>query len=146
MKPFRTIVVGTDFSEATAPVVRGALMVAKAFMATIDMVHVRSAFPYTLTGGEIPSPQQHEIMMNWIDDALARLRTQITDAGVNCLTSSLEGSPASTLVAHAQKIGADLIIVGTHGRTGIGHAVLGSVAERVVQKAGRPVLVLPCDS
>jgi nucleotide-binding universal stress UspA family protein len=49
-------------------------------------------------------------------------------------------------VSHAEKTGADLIVIGTHGRGGIAHAVLGSVAERVVQKAKRPVLAVPIEA
>ncbi|MFN2257865.1 MAG: universal stress protein [Desulfuromonadaceae bacterium] len=44
----------------------------------------------------------------------------------------------------ARKENVDLIVVGTHGRTGISHVVLGSTAERVMRKAGRPVLTVPC--
>jgi nucleotide-binding universal stress UspA family protein len=47
------------------------------------------------------------------------------------------------LVDHAKKVGASLIVVGTHGRTGIEHVLMGSVAERVVQRAACPVLVVP---
>jgi nucleotide-binding universal stress UspA family protein len=60
-----------------------------------------------------------------------------------CQSTSLEGFPPGEIVRHAKKTGADLIVVGTHGRTGIAHAVLGSVAERVVQRAGCLVLVVP---
>ena len=50
------------------------------------------------------------------------------------------GPAAKQIVEHAGKIGADLIVMGTHGRTGLSHLLLGSVAERVVRTAGCPVL------
>jgi nucleotide-binding universal stress UspA family protein len=55
----------------------------------------------------------------------------------------LIGRPDAEIVAYADKSAADLIVMGTHGRSGIGHAILGSVAERVVQHAHRPVLIVP---
>jgi nucleotide-binding universal stress UspA family protein len=138
------IVVGVDFSEATDRVLAGAMTVARGFGATIDLVHVRPTFEYPLTGGFAPldggSPTA---VVDFIDRSLARLAGQLLDQGITCITTSLDGGPATELVSHAKKVGADLIVVGTHGRGGIAHAVLGSVAERVVQKAHRPVLVIP---
>jgi nucleotide-binding universal stress UspA family protein len=78
-----------------------------------------------------------------IDEALTARAEQATSAGLISQTNSLQGVPARELVRHAQKVGADLVVVGTHGRTGIQHVVLGSVAERVVQHSSCPVLVIP---
>jgi nucleotide-binding universal stress UspA family protein len=80
-------------------------------------------------------------VFDWIEDSLSRM--QFSDRDVPCTTSSLDGIPHKEIVDHAKKVGADLILIGTHGRSGLSHAVLGSVAERVVQRARRPVLVVP---
>jgi nucleotide-binding universal stress UspA family protein len=53
------------------------------------------------------------------------------------------GVPAHAICAYAQRVRADLIVMGTHGRTGVRRLLLGSVAEQVLHKAGCPVLVVP---
>jgi nucleotide-binding universal stress UspA family protein len=143
MNPIRKIVVGADFSEATQPVVLAAIALARSFKASVDVVHVREPFAYPVTGGTIPSAQQKEVLFNWIDKALSDLGERFAEADIPCITTSLDGAPHIKLISHAEMTGADLIVVGTHGRGGLAHAVLGSVAERVVQKAHRPVLVVP---
>lgn len=143
MKPIKKIVVGTDFSEATDAVLQMAIANALSHQASIELVHVREPFSYAVTGGDLPTDAQKEIVFNWIDDSLGRLAARVTNAGVSCITTTLDGSAHAQLVSHADKVDADLIVVGTHGRSGIAHAILGSVAERVVQKAHRPVLVVP---
>ncbi len=142
MNTMKKIVVGIDFSESSRPVLEAAQNTAQQFGATVDLVHVREPFSYPLSGASIPDPEC-QVLFNWIDESLASAARRFVDAGIPCVTSSLEGAPASQIVAHAEKTGADLVIVGTDGRSGIAHAVLGSVAERVVQKAHRPVLVVP---
>jgi universal stress protein A len=57
-------------------------------------------------------------------------------------TAVITGPPARAIVEHASAGHFDLIVMGTHGRTGLSHALLGSVAERVVQKAPCPVLTV----
>jgi nucleotide-binding universal stress UspA family protein len=119
---------------------------ARTFQASVEVVHVRETFSYVMPEGivpTIPSPEQQAAMDKWIDQSLSRFAASLNEAGVTCTTTTLDGSPAAQLVIHAEKVKADLIIVGTHGRGGISHAILGSVAERVVQKAHRPVLVVP---
>ena len=54
----------------------------------------------------------------------------------------ITGRPAQAIVEHATTDGFDLIVMGTHGRTGLSHVVMGSIAERVVQKAPCPVLTV----
>jgi universal stress protein A len=142
MNAIKKIVVGVDFSEATEPVLQAAITVARGSGASLDVVHVRDMLP-DLTEGAIPFAEQKEIMLDRVNDGLSRISDRLADSGLVVVTSALEGRAHTELVTHAAKTGADLIIVGTHGRSGIAHAVLGSVAERVVQKARRPVLVVP---
>ena len=59
--------------------------------------------------------------------------------GVDLSTRLVDGIPYAAIVEHAQEIGADLIVMGTHGRTGIAHFLLGSTAERVVRASRIPV-------
>ena len=70
-------------------------------------------------------------------------RDRVKSAGVSVETTTLSGRAAPEIVAHAKKTGADLIVMGTHGRSGFQHAILGSVAERVLRHSPCPVLVVP---
>jgi nucleotide-binding universal stress UspA family protein len=143
MKTIKKILVAVDLSEPSKEVIEAAGRLAAAVNGGIELVHVREPFVYALAGQYGPLPEQEQALLKWIDRTLANLSDELSRARIPCVTTSLEGSPAREIVAHAEKIGADLIVIGTHGRSGISHAVLGSVAERVVQKARRPVLTVP---
>jgi nucleotide-binding universal stress UspA family protein len=140
----KRIVVGTDFSEGSDAAMEQAFSLAVTLHAVVDLVHVIEpgilAAPAAL--GSMPlidGPALYEE----IEKALTVRAEQARAAGLVCQTDSLQGFPPGEIVRHARKVGADLIVLGTHGRTGIAHAVLGSVAERVVQRATCPVLVIP---
>jgi nucleotide-binding universal stress UspA family protein len=143
MKRPRKILAAVDLSDGADHVLTAAETVAGAFDATIHVLHVREPFSYPTTGGDLPLPGRKEVATDLIDAALSRIAERLTAAGLVPVTSSASGPAASTIMEHADQIAADLIIVGTRGRGGAAHALLGSVAERVVQKAGRPVLVVP---
>jgi universal stress protein A len=140
----KRIVVGTDFSQGSDAALAQAFSLAVALDAVVDLVHVVEpgilVAPASL--GAMPLADA-PALFDEIDRALSSRADEGQAAGLVCQTNSLQGFPPSELVRHAKKTGADLIIVGTHGRTGIAHAVLGSVAERVVQRASCPVLVIP---
>ena len=141
----KRIVVGTDFSDRSDAALDAAISVAVAFQAAVDLVHVVEpgvlATPDSL--GAMALATSSAPIVQQIDEALASRAEKATSAGLVCQTNSLEGDPSRELVRHAEKMKADLIVMGTHGRTGLEHVVLGSVAERVVQHANCPVLVIP---
>jgi universal stress protein A len=141
----KRIVVGTDFSDRSDAAMDAAVSMAVAFQAVVDVVHVVEpgilATPDSL--GAMALAESTTPFVQQIDEALALRAAKATAARLVCQTNSLQGAPAQELVRHAEKTGADLIVVGTHGRTGLEHVVLGSVAERVVQHAHCPVLVIP---
>jgi nucleotide-binding universal stress UspA family protein len=141
MSSMKKLLVAVDLSEPSKEVIETALRLATALDGSIELVHVREPFIYEMVGQDGPSPAQEQALTTWIDQA--QTGDRLKHARVPCVTTSLYGSPAREIVAHAEKIGADLIVVGTHGRGGLSHAVLGSVAERIVQKAKRPVLTVP---
>jgi nucleotide-binding universal stress UspA family protein len=143
MSSMKKLLVAIDLSEPSKEVIEAALQLATALDGSIELVHVREPFVYAMAGQYGPSPAQEQALVAWIDHSLASASDRLNHARVPCVTTSLYGSPAREIAAHADKIGADLIVVGTHGRGGLSHAVLGSVAERIVQKAKRPVLTVP---
>ena len=140
----KRIVVGIDFSDGSDVAMEQALSLAAVFKATVDIVHVLDPIvlrPVATSG--VASLADAPALVDQIDRALASRATKAAELGVACQTKLLEGHPAQEIVEYANKTGADMIVVGTHGRTGIQHAVLGSVAERVVQRSTCPVVVIP---
>jgi len=143
MKSMKKLLVAIDLSEPSKDVIETIVALACSLDASIELVHVREPFVYAMAGVYGPSPEQEQALVKWIDRTLADASDKVTHSRVPCVTTSLYGSPAREIVAHAEKVGAELIVVGTHGRGGVSHALMGSVAERVVQKAKRPVLTVP---
>jgi nucleotide-binding universal stress UspA family protein len=123
----REIVVATDFSEASQAAVRVAHGYAQAFGARLHVVHVTWPDERGLTA------------------LFARLRADLGST-VPVVIGTLRGDEAEEIVTYAQRHAADLIVLGTHGRTGFSRALLGSVAERVVRTAPCPVLTVPADT
>src|SRR5579871_5437324 len=143
-QPIKRIIVATDFSEGSDAAMERAFGIARALGASIDLVHVLDtallAAPVSLGAMPLIEPQS---LMNEVDTALAARAEKAAEAGLVCQSSALDGYPAKEIVRHAQKTGADLIVIGTHGRTGVAHVLMGSVAQRVVQRSTCPVLVIP---
>lgn len=69
--------------------------------------------------------------------------SEVREQNIPCSGASESGRTYTAIVDHAARIGAGLIVMGSHGRHGLGHLLLGSVAEKVVQNAPCPVLVIP---
>ena len=80
-----------------------------------------------------------------VERLVARARKRL-GAGTRVQGLIVHGTPADAICRIAKRLRADVIVIGTHGRTGLAHALLGSVAERVVRLAGRPVLTVPIRS
>jgi nucleotide-binding universal stress UspA family protein len=125
MLPFRRVMFATDFSPLAHAAGAVARDIARESGAVLQVVHVVP--PVT----ETPAPAR-------LRDAAAALGT-----GPAVETVQLSGRPATAIAAHARDHGIDLIVVGTHGRTGVSRALLGSVAEAVVRHAPCPVLCVP---
>ncbi|MES1171714.1 MAG: universal stress protein [Bacteroidota bacterium] len=141
----RRVLVPTDFSETADRALTLAIRFAKLVRAAIDLVHVYPLpvyAPATDVPGAFPLPPTPEILAD-VEHGLARAAARVRDAGVECQVASMEGRASDEIVAHATKIGADLIVMGSHGRSGLRRALLGSVAEQVLHKVKCPVLVVP---
>jgi nucleotide-binding universal stress UspA family protein len=145
-EPVRRLVVATDFSGAAERALGVGIRFAKLMGATLDLVHVyfRPA-PGVLSPmpGVVPAPPPGPDELQTIEQRFAALGAQVREAGVQYLATNLVGHPADEITSYARRVGADLIVVGTHGRTGIRRALLGSVAELVVRRARCPVVVVP---
>jgi nucleotide-binding universal stress UspA family protein len=142
MKPFRHILLATDFSPSSGAAWKRGLALARACGARILVVHVVPSLAQAQTVRWAYQEMEAEIRA----DAQRHLKALVAragKAGVRAKALLLSGTPAHEAVGRAargQK--ADLIIVGTHGRTGVAGALLGSVAARIVATAPCPVLTV----
>ena len=150
MIAIKTILLPTDGSECSWKAVAYALAIAKQHGARVVALHVIDQAEIdqmrcTLVEGAAPG--ELFTKMRTDQEALAQslLREVVgaaQRAGVPIETTWVTGIPAEDILRLATEIRADLIVMGTHGRRGISHLLLGSVAERVVRRAPCPVLIV----
>jgi universal stress protein A len=144
MSGYAKILVPVDFSMHSAEATRVAADLAKRFDASLTLAYVYDPLAYALPDGFAMMPQPE------IDRLLEALRAQLSasqrmalEAGAPRVDAKLlQGFVAGQIVEFAGRGEFDLIVMGTHGRTGLQHLVMGSTAERVVRLASCPVLTV----
>jgi len=148
MAGIQRITYATDFSPASLVAFPQALNLARLAAAELTILHVLPS-PVTLfiEGGYIPQEVWDEMANSQRAQAtqqMDRLVKQAVDAGVRTTTALVDGGgvPAQEIVRAAQESKADLLVLGTHGRTGVARLFLGSVAAAVVATATCPVLTV----
>lgn len=144
MNPFTKILVPIDFSKFTPEVVALAADLSRRYQAPLELMYVWE--PATYAGPE-GSFVLSEVEMTRITDdfkqELAKHAASAEAAGaVGVETCLLRGYPATAIVYRAKETQCNLIVMGTHGRTGFKHVLIGSVAENVVRTAACPVLTV----
>lgn len=143
--PTRTIVVGTDFSPEADRALSWAVDLAEHLGESIEIVHVQPTGAFVLP----PPIDVLPVAVANADDSAASkasLASRVERAaasGVAVSSRVVAGEPAAALNDAAKERNAFLLVVGSHGSSGLAHVLLGSVAERVVRHATVPVLVVP---
>ena len=140
----RRILVPVDFSETAIKALKYAVAFATTFDAEVLLVHVTQTFSVPSELGYMPPDlaATQQALVNSARAGLNRLCAAEIGARVRSQVQVREGVAWQEIVAAAHETNADLIILATHGYTGVKHALLGSVAERVVRLAPCPVLVV----
>jgi len=139
----RRILVATDFSAGSDEALTQAFTLAKQSHAELELVYVlEAAVDVFLSGLTAFDSEQVEIHAR-IEKELANRAARAREQGIACRTLALEGTPSAEVTRRARDIGAELVVVGTHGRTGLPHILLGSVAEKIVRRSTCPVLTVP---
>lgn len=141
------ILVPVDFSVHSERAIRYATTLARTFGAQVMLLHVvEDPFVTGAWPAETVAPNIPELLSDLIKTATTQLaeikRRLSTQQGVVVQTAVVKGRPDREIVGFATTGAFDLIVMGTHGRTGLSHALVGSVAERVVQTAPCAVLTL----
>ena len=143
MPQIRRILFPTDFSERAEAAWEYAQTVASAFNAEIHLLHVLQE-PVTMLPESALAVAPPAVNMPELMEAAEQGLDRISQSTSNSVTnrSVVSGPPAEEIVRYARDAGVDLIVLGTHGRTGLAHVLLGSVAEKIVRKAPCPVLTV----
>lgn len=136
------ILLPTDGSGATTEALEHALSIAADKDATVHVLYVLDKRHF-MAADEATTAEVRRSLEEEATHALDDAQVRIEDEGVNCETVSTEGIPHRTIVDYAEDEGMDLIVMGTHGKTGPERLEqLGSTTERVVKNADQPVLVV----
>jgi universal stress protein A len=144
MKPFEKILTAIDFSESSDLAFDYALTLARQFQAELTVMHVINE-PVDLRGFYVPHISFEQLERE-IEDGAEKMMAKFCQAKMGDFsrytTVVVAGIPYEEVIRNAQETGASLIVLGTHGRTGIDHLIFGSTAERVVRSATCPVLTI----
>jgi nucleotide-binding universal stress UspA family protein len=145
---YRSILVPIDFSEHSEKAAIHAARLAACFGCTVTLLHVinlrdypinRYPLEYTVPDRYI---SQSEFAESEAKNRLKSFENQFSSRGLRVEIETRVGSPFEEILTAADKCAADLIVIGSHGGTGIGRLLLGTTAERVIERARCPVLVV----
>ncbi|NTV48986.1 MAG: universal stress protein [Geobacteraceae bacterium] len=144
MKAFTKILIAIDFSENSECAFDYALTLATQFGAELTIVHVINE-PVDLRGFYVPHISFEQLEKE-IEESAVKMMDAFCSSKLgtftNYKTSILTGIPCEEITAAAARIDASLIVLGTHGRTGLDRILFGSTAERVVRSASCPVMTV----
>lgn len=145
--PFKKILVPMDFSEHALHALRLAISLARSSGGSITLLHV-GVVPHVyatelgLAGAASPLfAQMSEDIAKEQRHHLERVASEEIPAGLSHDVALREGFPPEEVLSQVKDGGYDLVVMGTHGRTGLGRVLLGSVTERVVRECPVPVMV-----
>ena len=133
------ILVPTDGSDAADRAFEQALDLARTYDAEMHVLHVVDV---SALAGEFDAMTVIDQLEASGEELTDRLRKRADEVGVSVETEVVEGVPHRTLLDYADENDVDLVVMGTHGRTGLERYLLGSVTERVVRKSPVPVLTV----
>jgi len=137
---YDTILVPTDGSEPAGAAVEHAIDLASNTGATLHALSIVDSAAYASL--DVSSQSVLDSLEARATEATESIAETAADAGVEVVTEVSVGSPHEQITDYADAVGADLIVMGTHGRTGLDRVLLGSVTERVVRGAPCPVLTV----
>lgn len=134
----KQILVPTDFSEFSVAALEQATLLAREHEASLLIMHVKPPPEHYTTAGlaSVPVAFDDELLAEELKDF------RPNDPEVGYAQRMVVGETVAEIVALAEQENVEMIVMGTHGRTGIGHLLIGSIAEGVVRKAPCPVLTI----
>ncbi|RKY21063.1 MAG: universal stress protein [Planctomycetota bacterium] len=144
MNEIKTILCPVDFSEHSRSALDQAEELARALGAQLVMLHVVAPVLYPVAFGAAPLTTENfeERAKQAAEQELQKVVAEVSERGVPCSSLVGAGSPSQRIVELVKTNAIDLVVMATHGHTGLKHALLGSVAERVVRHCACPVLTV----
>ncbi len=144
MSNFQRILAAVDFSKVSVGALETALNLAESLRAQVRVLHVvpEQAAALPLEGGAMYVEDVGPRLLNQAREDLARFLEDHASSAAGLHLEVKAGEPAAEINRDAHDWHADMIVLGTHGRSGISHLLMGSVAERVLREANVPVLCI----
>jgi len=141
---FDKILLPSDFSDCSAEAARAARRLAERFGSRLAVLHVldEPAALDPMFRGEVPLELLRGRMEQYAREGMDAFLAAHLQGLANVETRVASGVPYREIIREARESGADLIVIGTHGRTGVEHVIFGSTAEKVVRMAPCPVLTI----
>jgi nucleotide-binding universal stress UspA family protein len=143
MVQIRRLLLPTDFSESARHALGYALSLASVYKAEILLLHVVELLPSGYAGELFPSAMGQVVdeVRGYAQAELAKLADEARRQGASVREQIVEGRAATEILRVAQEEQIDAVVIGTHGRGALSHALFGSTTDRVVRKAPCPVLI-----
>lgn len=141
----QNILIAIDFSEITPVLITQAATLAKALNGKLWLLHVANPVPDFVGYNPVPQTDRNQVAQEFQEEHrhLQTIAEHLCQRGIEAVALLVQGSTVKTILHEANKLKADLIIIGSHGRTGISKALLGSVSEGILHQSHCPVLVIP---
>ena len=141
---FTSILVPTDFSESAKYALPFAVDLAGKYGAEIHLLHVVEPIvaPVDFAWGTYSYPDIEKQLSGFVKDSLAEMAGTVVSGGATVEHTILHGKPWREIIRFARGQEGSMIVMATHGLSGLSHAIYGSTAERVVRKAECPVFVV----
>lgn len=145
MKEFKTILFATDFSECSKKAFDYARAICSASGARLEIIHTIGE-PVDLRGFYVPHVS-FDVLSKEIEESAKKMMEEFCAENLsdsdNYGTQVISGIPHEEIIRQAEDVGADVIVMGTHGRSGLDHVLFGSTTEKVIRKSTIPVLSVP---
>jgi nucleotide-binding universal stress UspA family protein len=142
MYSHKRVLVALDGSTAGEAVLRFLMEIAGPLNMTVMLLHVLEPIPPPVADGTVVVVDDIEGRRLEAEEYLAPISAALRSQGVDTSWATRRGRPADEILAAAQESGADIIAMATHGRTGVGRLLFGSVAEAVLRRAPVPVFMI----
>ncbi len=143
----KRVLIAYDGSETALKAAKVGIDLAKIYGAEILVVYATDTKILNQMGDVLLFPGAKEKVKKMMEgqgkEATGKISKLASDAGLQCQEMIAEGDPSSELLGISEENGADLVVVGSTGKTALGKALLGSVAERMLHHSKVPVMVVP---
>ena len=141
---FNLILIPTDFSEQSLTALDYAIGLAERFSSDLWLVHVHEPLPRIsdMAWEGVDVTERDRDALDRVKKSLQKIARERVPKGVRIDTEAINGQTVREIIKCAQREGADLIVMATHGRTGLKHVLMGSTTEAVIRRAPCPVLAL----